>query len=68
MLLEETKQLLVDKIIEKLDPAFVLLFGSFAKGVPYAASDIDLVDIKQIDTVFLMQIMEHGIPIYVKKK
>ncbi len=96
MLTKEMKNNLVDKIILELDPAFILLFGSFAKGTIHAESDIDLayfsdkqlssyerfifaaelaelamrevdlVDIKQIDTVFTMQIFEQGIPIYIQ--
>lgn len=96
MLTKEMKNSLVDKIILELDPAFILLFGSFAKGTIHAESDIDLayfsdkqlssyerfifaaelaelamrevdlVDIKQIDTVFTMQIFEQGIPIYIQ--
>jgi len=96
MLAEEAKNILVDKITKKLDPAFILLFGSFAKGTIHDESDIDLayfsdkklssyerfilaselstvanrevdlVDIKQIDTVFTMQIFEQGIPIYIQ--
>ncbi|MEO4052992.1 nucleotidyltransferase domain-containing protein [Solibacillus sp. CAU 1738] len=31
-----------------------------------AEREVDLVDIKQIDTVFAMQIFEQGIPIYIK--
>ena len=76
--------------------SFFILFGSFAKGIIHAESDIDiayfsnkqlssyerfilagelaliagrevdLVDIKQIDTVFTMQIIEQGIPIYIR--
>lgn len=98
MLAEEAKNILVDKITKKLDPAFILLFGSFAKGTIHDESDIDLayfsdkklssyerfilaselstvanrevdlVDIKQIDTVFTMQIFEQGIPIYIQDK
>ena len=97
MLTQEIKKLLIDKLKEELNPAFIILFGSFAKGTNHAASDIDLayfnekqlssyerfilaselaalvnievvdlVDIKQIDTVFNMQIFEHGIPIYIQ--
>ena len=96
LLTEEMKNHLVDKIKQKLDPAFILLFGSFAKGTTHTESDIDLayfsdkqlssyerfilaselaefvsrevdlVDIKDIDTVFTMQIFEQGIPIYIQ--
>ncbi|MBE1555074.1 type VII toxin-antitoxin system MntA family adenylyltransferase antitoxin [Sporosarcina limicola] len=96
MLREEVRNLLVDKIVQKLNPAFILLFGSYAKGTAHAESDIDLaylsgrelssyerfilaselaelagyevdlVDIRQIDTVFTMQIFEQGIPIYIQ--
>ena len=96
MLTKEMKNNLVNKIILELDPAFILLFGSFAKGTIHGESDIDLayfsdkqlssyerfifsaelselamrevdlVDIKQIDTVFTMQIFEQGIPIYIQ--
>lgn len=93
---EETKNLLVEKIVEKLNPAFILLFGSCAKGTARAESDIDLayfggnelssyerfiftseladltgcevdlVDLKTVDTVFTMQIFEQGIPLYIQ--
>jgi len=96
MLTKEMKNNLVNKIILELDPAFILLFGSFAKGTIHGESDIDLayfsdkqlssyerfifsaelselamrevdlVDIKQIDTVFTMQIFEQGIPMYIQ--
>lgn len=95
MLKEELQKKLVDKIILDTNPAFVILFGSFAKGTTHDESDIDLayfsdkklssyerfmlaselaaiagrevdlVDIKQIDTVFTMQIFEQGNPIYI---
>ena len=95
MLTEKMKNNLIIKITQELDPAFILLFGSFAKQTAHAASDIDLayfsdkqlapyerfllaseiaevsgrevdlVDIKQIDTVFTMQIFEQGILIYI---
>ena len=94
MLKEEVKSLLINEITERLNPAFIVLFGSFAKGTAHAGSDIDLayfsrkelstyerfifaselaemtgyevdlIDIRQIDTVFSMQIFEQGIPIY----
>ncbi|PAQ14088.1 nucleotidyltransferase [Bacillaceae bacterium SAOS 7] len=85
-----------DKIIQETNPAFIILFGSFAKGMTHDESDIDLayfsdtqlspyerfilaselaeianrevdlVDIKKIDTVFTMQIFEQGKPIYIQ--
>ncbi|RUL54048.1 type VII toxin-antitoxin system MntA family adenylyltransferase antitoxin [Lysinibacillus antri] len=33
-----------------------------------ASREVDLVDIKQIDTVFTMQIFTQGVPIYIKNK
>lgn len=96
MLTEEVKNNLVGKVRSELDPAFILLFGSFAQGNARAESDIDLayfsdkqlssyerfilsselaelagrevdlIDIKQIDTVFSMQIFEQGIPVYIQ--
>lgn len=98
MLIKETKHHLVDKIKHELNPDFILLFGSFAKGTNDEESDIDLayfsdkqlssyerfilaselaalanhevdlVDIKQIDIVFAMQIFEQGIPIYIQNE
>lgn len=95
MLEEDIKSKLINKIVKKVNPSFIMLFGSFAKGTAHEKSDIDLayfsdkklssyerftlagelaaiagrevdlVDIKQIDTVFTMQIFEQGIPIYV---
>ncbi|REB05164.1 nucleotidyltransferase domain-containing protein [Sporosarcina sp. BI001-red] len=94
MLKEEVKSLLINEIVERMNPAFVVLFGSFAKGTAHAGSDIDLayfsrkelssyerfiftselaemtgyevdlIDIRQIDTVFSMRIFEQGMPIY----
>ncbi|WP_100401314.1 type VII toxin-antitoxin system MntA family adenylyltransferase antitoxin [Bacillus sp. FJAT-42315] len=96
MLTDETQKKLLDKIIQETNPAFIILFGSFAKGMTHDESDIDLayfsdtrlssyerfilaselaeianrevdlVDIKQIDTVFTMQIFEQGKPIYIQ--
>ena len=92
---EHVKQQLIDVIKQHVQPDFILLFGSFAKGNAREDSDIDLayfskrslssyerfnlagelaaianrevdlVDIKQIDTVFTMQIFEQAIPIYI---
>ncbi|MEK5040654.1 type VII toxin-antitoxin system MntA family adenylyltransferase antitoxin [Sporosarcina sp. FSL K6-3457] len=89
---------LVDKINLETSPAFIILFGSFAKSTTPDKSDIDLayfsdrqlssyerfmlaselaaiagrevdlVDIKQIDTVFTIQIFEQGNPIYIHDK
>lgn len=86
---------LIASIQTKLNPDFILLFGSFAKGTNRADSDIDLaffskqqlssyerfilagelaeiagrevdlVDLKQIDTVYTMQIFSQGIPIFI---
>ena len=94
MLNEKLRSTLINEVVKKLNPAFIVLFGSFAKGTTHAGSDIDLayfskkkltsyerfifaselaeitgyevdlIDIRQIDTVFTMQIFEQGIPIY----
>src|SRR5699024_284396 len=96
MLHEKVRNLLVETIVQKVQPSFILLFGSFAKGTQHAKSDIDLayysnkvlssyerfifaselselvgcevdlIDIRTIDTVFTMQIFEQGIPIYIE--
>lgn len=95
MLKQEIQQQLIETIKEHVQPDFIILFGSFAKGNARDESDIDLayfskqqvssyerfiiagelaeltgrevdlVDIKQIDTVFTMQIFSQGIPIYI---
>lgn len=95
MLREELKERLIQEIVKELKPAFVLLYGSFAKGTDHEHSDIDLayfcdrqlsnyerfimashlsriaerevdlIDIKRIDTVFTMQIFTEGTPIYI---
>src|SRR5699024_10235159 len=39
-----------------------ILAGELAR---FVNRDVDLVDIKQIDTVFTMQIFEHGMPSYI---
>lgn len=96
MLEENLKKQLIKVIQNKINPAFIILFGSFAKGTNRIGSDIDLaffskeqlssyerfllaselaeiagrevdlVDLKQIDTVFTMQIFSQGIPIYIQ--
>ncbi|MER1998447.1 MAG: nucleotidyltransferase domain-containing protein [Lysinibacillus sp.] len=95
MLNQEIQQQLIEALKQHVQPDFILLFGSFAKGTAREDSDIDLayfskqqvssyerfllagdlasianrevdlVDLKQIDTVFTMQIFEQGIPIYI---
>lgn len=96
MLTNEIKEQLIEKLKQEVDPAFIILFGSFAKDTVREESDIDLayfsnkqlssydrfllsnelaligerevdlVDIKSVDTVFTMQIFAHGIPIYIE--
>src|SRR5699024_7341272 len=95
MLEIDMKNKIINKVVEKINPSFIILFGSFAKGTVHEGSDldlayfsskklspydrfilvgelarfvsrdVDLVDIKQLDTVFTMQIFEHGILIYI---
>src|SRR5699024_9167190 len=94
----DIKEKIINKIVEKVNPAFIIVFGSFAKGsvhkdsdldlayfshdtlAPYNCftlagelasfinRDVDLVNIKQIDTVFTMQIFAEGIPIYIQNE
>ena len=96
MLEKNLEKQLIETIQNKINPAFIILFGSFAKGASRLDSDIDLayfskeqlssyerfllanelaeitgrevdlVDLKQIDTVFTMQIFSQGIPIYIQ--
>lgn len=96
MLNKAIQQQLISIINEQLHTDFILLFGSFAKGLERDDSDIDLayfsnkqlssyerfllaselaliagrevdlVDIKQINTVFTMQIFSECDPIYMK--
>lgn len=96
MLSEKIKEKLMNKMVQELNPAFILLFGSFAKGANDEKSDldlayfgdkslsayerfllaselaiiaeceIDLIDMKQIDTVFMMQIFSEGIPVFIQ--
>src|SRR5699024_12537399 len=91
----DMKNKIINKVVEKINPSFIILFGSFAKGTVHESSDldlayfsykklssygrfilagelarfvhrdVDLVDIKQIDTVFIMQIFDHGIPLFI---
>lgn len=95
MLTKELQEQMIEMIKQQVNPDFIILFGSFAKGSVHNKSDIDLafiskqplssyerfilagdlasiahcevdlVDLKQIDTVFTMQIFEQGIPIYI---
>ncbi|MEZ7173472.1 type VII toxin-antitoxin system MntA family adenylyltransferase antitoxin [Sporosarcina sp. OR05] len=96
MLTNEIMVQLIEKVKQEVNPAFIILFGSFAKDTVREESDIDLayfsskqlssydrfllsnelaliggrevdlVDIRNIDTVFTMQIFAHGIPIYIE--
>ena len=42
MLPDEVKTRMVEKLIQKVYPSFVILYGSFAKGTVRGESDIDL--------------------------
>ena len=96
MLEKNLEKQLIETIQNKIDPDFIILFGSFAKGTSRLDSDIDLayfskkqlssyerfllanelaeitgrevdlIDLKQIDTVFTMQIFSQGQPIYIQ--
>jgi len=96
MLQAEIQEQIIALLKNKLNPDFIILFGSSAKGTVHDMSDVDLayfskqrlssyerflfaselaiicerevdlIDIKEIDTVFTMQIFEHGIPIDVQ--
>ena len=96
MLEKNLEKQLIETIQNKINPAFIILFGSYAKGTSHLDSDIDLaffskeqlssyerflltgelaeiaglevdlIDLKQIDTVFTMQIFSQGIPIYIQ--
>ena len=95
MLNDEIKEQVIEKLKEQLNPDFLILFGSFAKGTAREESDldlayfghkqlssyerfelagelallcareVDLVDLKEVDTVFTMQIFEQGVPVYI---
>ncbi|WP_203364013.1 nucleotidyltransferase domain-containing protein [Bacillus sp. REN10] len=95
MLSKEIQAQIIEKLKQQLDPDFIMLFGSFAKGTAHKDSDIDiayfsdkllssyerftlagdlatltgrevdLIDLKLIDTVFTMQIYSEGVPIYI---
>lgn len=96
MLEKNLEKQLIETIQNKINPDFIILFGSFAKGTSRLDSDIDLayfskkqlssyerfllanelaeitgrevdlIDLKQIDTVFTMQIFSQGQPIYLQ--
>lgn len=96
MLEKNIENQLIKLIQTKINPDFIVLFGSFAKGTNRPDSDIDLayfskkqlssyerfivagelaeiagrevdlIDLKQIDTVFTMQIFSQGMPIYIQ--
>ena len=96
MLEKDIENQLINLIQTKINPDFIILFGSFAKGTNRDDSDIDLayfskeqlssyerfllaselaemagrevdlVDIKQLDTVFTIQIFSQGVPIYIQ--
>lgn len=95
MIEKKLEKRLIHRIKKEVQPAFMILFGSFAKNTDDEKSDIDiayfsekeishydrfilanklstiakrevdLVDIKQVDTVFAIQIFSEGIPIYI---
>ena len=90
MLSEEIKKELVAMLNERVNPSFIIIFGSYAKGTAREDSDIDLgyyavdllssyerfilagelaqvakrevdlVNIREVDTVFAMQIFSTG--------
>lgn len=96
MLTNDLQQKLIQTIKQHVNPDFIILFGSFAKGTVHDESDldlayfskqplssyerfmlaadlaaiadreVDLVDLKKIDTVFTMQVFEQGVPIYIQ--
>jgi|CeladaMinimDraft_18_1061708.scaffolds.fasta_scaffold05178_2 predicted nucleotidyltransferase len=96
MLPDGIKRELIDKLVSRLDPCFVILYGSAAKGEiredsdidlayygdmrlsPYerfvmagelariAGRDVDLVDIREADTVFALQIFACGVPLHIR--
>ncbi|BAQ09391.1 predicted nucleotidyltransferases [Bacillus sp. OxB-1] len=96
MLSNDIKEQLIEKLKQQVNPDFIILFGSFAKGTVHEESDVDLayfsdkqlssydqfilagelalicgrevdvVNIREIDTVFTMQIFEQGTPIYIQ--
>ncbi|WP_244943939.1 type VII toxin-antitoxin system MntA family adenylyltransferase antitoxin [Siminovitchia fortis] len=98
MLQPNLKQSIVKMLIDRLQPEFILLFGSYAKGTASADSDldiayysqkklshyerfllagdladlcnveVDLADIRQVDTVFAAQIFSTGELIYCANK
>lgn len=98
MLEQEMQKQIINHLQSEVDPAFIILFGSYAKGTNRQESDIDLayyserqlssyerfilsadlaeltgkevdlIDIKQIDTVFTMQIFSQGIPILIQNQ
>ncbi|MEK5186207.1 type VII toxin-antitoxin system MntA family adenylyltransferase antitoxin [Solibacillus sp. FSL W7-1324] len=96
MLEKNIEKQLINLIQTKINPDFIILFGSFAKGTyrddsdidlayfskeqlssyerfllagelaEMAGREVDLVDIKQLDTVFTIQIFSQGVPIYIQ--
>ncbi|MDQ0230916.1 type VII toxin-antitoxin system MntA family adenylyltransferase antitoxin [Metabacillus malikii] len=96
MLEKNIENQLINLIQTKVNPDFIILFGSFAKGTncddsdidlayfskellssderfmltgelaEIAGQEVDLVDLKQIDTVFTLQIFSQGIPLYIQ--
>jgi len=49
MLTQTEIQNLVDKIIKRMEPEKVIIFGSYAKGTATAKSDLDLFIVKDTD-------------------
>lgn len=98
MLQQTIQEQLIKYLKIELDPAFVVLFGSYAKGTNHPDSDIDLayfsekqltsyerflvandlaemtgrevdlIDLKQINPVFMMRIFSQGTPLFIQNE
>jgi len=49
MVSERTIKKMVDKIVKNYQPEKIILFGSYAEGLPEKDSDVDLLIIKDVD-------------------
>ena len=55
---EEIIQKIVDKLVEEYAPRQIILFGSYAYGMPGPDSDIDLLIVKETEEPFIERVVQ----------
>jgi len=62
MILEETIQKIVERIVEVSDPSKIILFGSYADGTERDDSDLDILVIQETE----LSVYKRAVPIHMK--